>query len=101
MFTNVKMPELEPRAKLRATLEVKRIARSGLNNCYDQLDDWKELHKRLRKERKDLTNLEFKIDLLEEEIDKIEENSANMNFGGVIEGGNGFGSSGCGNNGCE
>lgn len=95
------MPELEPRAKLRATLEVKRIARSGLNNAYEKVDEWKDLRKRLRKEKKDLTNLEFKIDLLEEEIEKIEENSVNMSFGGVVEGGHGFGSSGCGNNGCE
>lgn len=95
------MPELELKVKLRATLEVKRISRSGLNNAYEKVDEWKDLRKRLRKEKKDLTNLDFKIDLLEQEIEKIEENSVNMNFGGVVEGGNGFGSSGCGNNGCE
>ena len=84
----------DTRLKLRATLEAKRIARSGLDNAYDKLDEWKKLRKRLRKQKKDLSNLNIKIDVMVEEIAKIEFNSANMQYGDVVDGGNGFGCGG-------
>jgi len=100
---NTKISGTHPnlRLKLRANIEAKKIARSGLDNAYDQLEVWKKLLKRLRKQKKDVSGLEIKIAVLAEEIAKIEFNSDNMQYGDVCDGGNGFGSSGgdCGRGG--
>lgn len=81
-----KLGELDSRTKLRATLEVKRIARSGIDNVYDTVDDWKKTRKRLHKQKKDVTALDYKIEKLEEELEKIEEHVANMEHGSSLEG---------------
>jgi hypothetical protein len=91
--------EIDPKQKLRAKLEVQKIARSGLTNSYEQLDKWIMLHKDLKKKNKEVTNLEFKIAFLQDQIDLIEDNATNMQYGGPIDGGIGYG--GCGGSGCD
>lgn len=89
-----KKGETDAKTKLRAKLEAKRIARSGLDNAYERLDEWNKLRKRLRKEKKDVSGLDIKIDTLEDLLDRIEENAATMQYGCPVNGGVGFGSGG-------
>lgn len=80
--------------KLRATLEAKRIARTGLDSAYERLEEFNTQRERLIKEKKNVTHLDILIGVLREELDKIEEASANMQHGCNIDGGVGFGSGG-------
>lgn len=89
-----KKAEVNTRIKLKAKLEAKRIARMGLDKAYDNLDEFKKLRKRLTKENKDVSGLDIKIDTLEEELLRLEEVADNMECGGDLQGGTGFGSGG-------
>lgn len=92
-----KKAEVDTRTKLKAKLEAKRIARMGLDKAYDNFDELKKTRKRLKKENKDVSVLEIKIDTLKEELTRLEEAADNMQCGGDIQGGIGFGSGGgCG-----
>lgn len=86
--------EVDAKTKLRAKLEAMRIARTGIDNACDKLDEWKKIRRRLKKEGKDVRNLGIKIDVLEAEIDRIEYNAANQELSGCVDGGVGYGSGG-------
>lgn len=90
------MTDIQPRDKLKASLEVMRIARSGIDNCYEKIDEWKDFRKRLKKQKKNVSILEFKIEKLEHEIEKIELHASNMDFGGIVDSGFGGGGGGTG-----
>ena len=91
--------ESDTRTRLRAKLEAKRIARAGLNNAYEKLDEWKTLRQKFRKQDKDTTGLDSKIETLEEELDRIAEVTANMQYGAPVDGAVGFGCGG--GSGCD
>ena len=78
--------------KLRATIEAKKIARLSLELAWERLDELKEKRKRARGAEKKRLNV--LIDILEKELEKIEENNSNMQYGEPIDGGIGFGSCG-------
>ena len=69
----------------------------GIDKAYENLDELKKVRKRLKIENKDVSGLDIKIDTLEEELLRLEEAGDNMQCGGDIQGGIGFGSGGgCG-----
>ena len=82
------------KVKLRATIEAKRIARTGLEEAEKKFKDLINLRKKLKSEKKDLTIINVILEVLGEEIDKITEASENAQHGCPIEGGLGFGSGG-------
>jgi len=82
------------KVKLRATIEAKRIARTGLEEAEKKFKDLINLRKKLKSEKKDLTRINVILEVLGEEIDKITEASENAQHGCPIEGGLGFGSGG-------
>ena len=82
------------KVKLRATIEAKRIARTGLEEAEKKFKDLINLRKKLKSEKKDLTRINIMLEVLGEEIDKITEASENAQHGCPIEGGLGFGSGG-------
>lgn len=84
--------EISNKTKLKYIIETKRIARSGLDNAYLYLEEWKKYRKTLNN-KKNRLNIDTKINLLEIEIDKIEQASANMEYGDCGDGG-GFGGGG-------
>ena len=85
---------IDLKEKLRATLEAKRIARSGLEEAEKKYDDLVKQRKKLKANKEDVSKIDVKIEILGEEIDKIIEASNNAQYGCPIEGGVGFGSGG-------
>ena len=85
------------RLKLLASIDAKRLSRLGVNAAYDQLDKLEQKLPNLHGDKK--TRIEFTIEKLKEELEKIEDNAYNMVHGGNIEGGNGYGN--CGGSGCD
>ena len=81
--------------KLRAIIEAKRIARSGIDNAYEKLADYEKLVKRLNKEKKNTDILNIKKVALEEEIIKLEETITNMQVGTNTEAGGGISGGSC------
>ena len=86
----------EIRLKLSATIEAKRIARLNIDVAYAKLES---LEKRVSGMKKGdgKTKTQFIIDILKDELEKLEDNSINMIHGGQAEGGSwgGGGGSGC------
>jgi len=85
------------RIKLSATIEAKRIIRLNINVAYAKLETLEERIKEM-KNGNGKKKTQFIIDILKEELEKIEDNSINMIHGGNIEGGSrggGGGGSGC------
>lgn len=82
----------ENRLKLQAKLEAKRISRLSYGNAREKLE---ELEKSVNTMREGLnkTKTKFLIEMLNQELDKIEGNAINMNNSGLVEGGGG--GSGC------
>ncbi len=90
------MPDKEVnRAKLRAVIAAKQIARGGIDQAYTKLDDYKRLKKRLSKQKKDVGSVDIQIEALENELEKLEESIASAQLGTNIEAGGGFSSGGC------
>lgn len=86
----------ENRTRLKATLHAKRISRLNLDIAYEKLEEYEHQHRVLVKHKKTDKYLETLIDVLKQELDRLEDNAANMCHGGSIEGGVGFGSGGTG-----
>ena len=84
----------ELKVKLRATIEAKRIARTGLEEAEKKFNELVKLRKKLKLAKKDLTGINVMLEVLGDEIDKITEASENAQHGCPIEGGLGFGSGG-------
>jgi len=82
------------KVKLRATIEAKRIARTGLEEAEKKFKEFIKLRKKLKLEKKDITRIDVMLEVLGDEIDKITEASENAQHGCPIEGGLGFGSGG-------
>ena len=82
------------KVKLRATIEAKRIARTGLEEAEKKYDELVKIRKKMKSTKKDLTRIDVMIEVLGDEIDKITEAAANAQHGCPIEGGLGFGSGG-------
>jgi hypothetical protein len=91
--------ETDNKSKLKAKLEAMRIARGGLENAYKKLSEWNKLRKRLRKQKKNVDQLDIKIEVLRDYLDRIEENAANMQHSGPVDGAVGLGSGG--GSGCD
>jgi hypothetical protein len=71
------------RVKLRATIEAKRISRSGLDNAEERLKELRKQRKHIKKDTKEnVEYIDFLIEVLDGELNKIEEASANMQFSG-------------------
>jgi hypothetical protein len=85
---------IDLKVKLRATIEAKRIARTGIEEAEKKLDELVKLRKKLKADKKDTTRLDVMIEVLGDELDKIEEANANSQHGCPIDGGVGFGSGG-------
>jgi t-SNARE complex subunit (syntaxin) len=82
------------KVKLRATIEAKRIARTGLEEAEKKFDELVKLRKKLKAKKQDFSRLDVMIEVLGDEIDKISEAAANAQHGCPIDGGVGFGSGG-------
>jgi len=80
--------------KLRATLEAKRIARSGIEEAEKKYNELVKQRKKLKSKKEDVRKIDVIIEVLGEELDKLVESSNNAQHGFPIEGGNGFGSGG-------
>ena len=85
---------IDLKVKLRATIEAKRIARTGLEEAEKKFDELVKLRKKLKSKKGDISKIDIMIEVLGDEIDKIAEASANAQHGCPIEGGVGFGSGG-------
>lgn len=70
--------KLDNKIVLKCTLEAKRISRSGIQNAYIKLDEWKKLHKNFLKQGKDTSYLDIKISVLEKSLDYIENTESNF-----------------------
>lgn len=92
------MPEnnQDIRLKLRATLQAKKISRLNIETAYEKLEEYEQQLRYLVKHKKSDKYLEILIEILKQELERLEDNAANMCYGGLIEGGNGFGSGGSG-----
>jgi hypothetical protein len=87
----------ENRLKLQAKLEAKRISRLSYDNAAEKLEELEETVKTMR-EGPNKIKIKFLIEMLSEELDKIEDNAVNMIHSGPVEGGmrgGGGGGSGC------
>ena len=87
----------ENRLKLQAKLEAKRISRLSYDNALEKLEELEDSVKTMR-EGPNKIKTKFLIEMLSEELDKIEDNAVNMVHGGPVEGGmrgGGGGGSGC------
>ena len=87
----------ENRLKLQAKLEAKRISRLSYDNAVEKLEELEESVKTMR-EGPNKIKTKFLIEMLGEELDKIEDNAINMIHSGPVEGGmrgGGGGGSGC------
>jgi hypothetical protein len=85
----------ENRIKLQAKLEAKRISRLSYDNALEKLEELEKNAKKMNGTPKIKT--QFLIDILSEELGKIENNAINMIHSGPVEGGmrGGGGGSGC------
>lgn len=87
----------ENRLKLQAKLEAKRISRLSYDNAAEKLEEMEETVKTMR-EGPNKIKIKFLIEMLSEELNKIEDNAVNMIHSGPVEGGmrgGGGGGSGC------
>ena len=87
-------PYIDLKVKLRATIEAKRIARTGIEEAEKKLNKLIQLRKELKSKKKDTSRIDVTIEVLGDELDKIEEAKANSQHGCPIDGGVGFGSGG-------
>ena len=88
--------ENENRIRLRAKLHAKKISRLNIEIAYEKLEDYEHTLRMLIKDKKTDLYLETLVDILKQELEKLEDNAANMCHGGAIDGGVGFGSGGTG-----
>jgi len=70
--------KLDKKLVLKCTLEAKRVSRSGIENSYIKLDEWRKLRKNFLKEGRDSSYLDIKISVLEKAIDYIENTESNF-----------------------
>jgi len=63
---------IDKNQQLRIKLCIKKLCRNKLPIIYDELDNWTKKYKKLKKDNKNVNILKYKILLLEEEIEKIE-----------------------------
>tara|TARA_B110001450_G_C17482371_1_gene424785 strand:- start:47 stop:310 length:264 start_codon:yes stop_codon:yes gene_type:complete len=82
----------ENKLKLQAKLEAKRIARLSYDNAVEKLEELEESVKTMR-EGPNKIKTKFLIEMLSQELDKIEDNAINMIHSGMRGGGGG--GSGC------
>ncbi len=87
------MPNENLRLKLKATIEAKQIARMDQDKAHEKLKDLKKQLKTM-KEGVLKEKTEILVSVLHAELEKNDEVYANAEYGGSIEGGCGFGSSG-------
>ena len=83
------------RTKLRASIDAKRISRSGLDNAYEKLEVYEKTIKRLKKSKQDTTDIDVKKEALEDELQRVEDTMANMQLGSNIEAGGGLSGGSC------
>lgn len=80
------------KAKLRASLEAKKIARMNEDVANEKLEELKKKGKKLHGKAKETNKI--LVNVLEEELNKKIEAYNNMSYGSNIEGGVGYGSGG-------
>ena len=86
------MAEDNPRLKLRATMEAKKIARMSEDVAHEKLKRMQKNVKLMKGEKKEKTSI--MISVLHEELERKIDVYNNMQFGGCIDGGCGFGGGG-------
>ena len=87
----------ENKLKLQAKLEAKRISRLSYDNAVEKLEELEETVKTIC-EGPSKIKTKILIEMLSQELDKIEDNAINMIHSGPVEGGmrgGGGGGSGC------
>jgi hypothetical protein len=75
MDTNTKSNqkiEIDPRTKLKIRLFIKQLARKNIDIVYNTIDQWKIERRKLAKKRQDTTLMDFKIEELNREIERLE-----------------------------
>lgn len=90
-------PKTYLKAKLKASLEAKKIARLNEEVAAEKLKELKRKGKKLNGIAKESNKI--LVSTLEEEINKKIEARDNMSYGDTVEGGVGYGS--CGGNGTD
>ena len=67
--------DIDLRTKLKTRLYIKQVARKNIDGVYDILDKWKTERKKLARKKQDTTMIDFKIEELNNELDRIEGNN--------------------------
>jgi hypothetical protein len=68
------MEEINAKTRLQTKITIKQLSRKNINIVYETFDKWKIERKKLAKKKKNTTFIDFKIDELSKELDRIEEN---------------------------
>ena len=64
--------DLDTKTKLRVKLFIQQLSRRKLDNVYETFDDWSKERRKLAKKRADTTLIDYKLEELNKEIERIE-----------------------------
>ena len=64
--------DLDTKTKLRVKLFIQQLSRRKLDNVYETFDAWSKERRKLAKKRADTTLIDYKLEELNKEIERIE-----------------------------
>jgi|SaaInlV_100m_DNA_2_1039680.scaffolds.fasta_scaffold01851_1 hypothetical protein len=64
--------DLDTKTKLRVKLFIRQLSRKKLDSVYETFDLWTKERRKLAKSRADTTLIDYKLDELNKEIERIE-----------------------------
>ena len=64
--------DLDTKTKLRVKLFIQQLSRRKLDSVYETFDAWSKERRKLAKKRADTTLIDYKLEELNKEIERIE-----------------------------
>ena len=64
--------DLDTKTKLRVKLFIQQLSRRRLDSVYETFDAWSKERRKLAKKRADTTLIDYKLEELNKEIERIE-----------------------------
>lgn len=66
--------DLDTKVKLKTKLYIKQLARKNIDIVYKTLDTWEKNRRKIAKKKENTTLIDYKIDELNKELERLEEN---------------------------